>query len=285
MASAVIDGIATRYEVIGSGPPLLMYAPGGFDATIEKWSTQGVYAKIKLLDHLPKKYSCIVFDRRECGESGGRVERVTWPHYVAQGKGLLDHLGIERAHIMGGCMGCCPVAAFGVAHPARVRSMILFWPVGGAKYRIASHQRFAEHLAFVAQNGLAAVVEVVGKAGKSFGADPRGGPWAAVIKRDRAFAEAYAKLDAEAYKLTAGVMGRTLFDRDTAPGAEPEDLMRLAIPALVVPGRDASHATSAARYLEECLPRAEYWDVPVAEQTEATTPKRILEFLDKVIVD
>ena len=71
--------------------------------------TQGVYAKIKLLDHLPKHYTCIVFDRRECGQSGGRVERVTWAHYVAQGKGLLDHLGIERAHIMGGCMGCCPV--------------------------------------------------------------------------------------------------------------------------------------------------------------------------------
>ena len=134
MATAVIDGIATRYEVIGSGPPLLMYAPGGFDATVEKWSTQGVYAKIKLLDHLPKHHTCIVFDRRECGQSGGRVERVTWAHYVAQGKGLLDHLGIARAHIMGGCMGCCPVAAFGVAYPEMTQSMILFWPVGGANY-------------------------------------------------------------------------------------------------------------------------------------------------------
>ncbi len=285
MASAIIDGIATRYEIIGAGPPLLMYAPGGFDATIEKWSTQGVYAKIKLLDHLPQKYTCIVFDRRECGQSGGRVERVTWAHYVAQGKALLDHLGISRAHIMGGCMGCCPVAAFGVMHPRMVASMVLFWPVGGAKYRISSHQRFAEHLAFVQHNGLAAVVEVVGREGKSFGADPRGGPWAAVIKRDRAFADAYARLDVDAYKLTVGSMGRTLFDRDTAPGAEPEDLLRLDIPALVVPGRDASHATSAARYLEECLPRAEYWDVPVAGQTERTAPGRIVEFLDKVSVD
>ena len=75
-------------------------------------------------------------------------------------------------------------------------------------------------------------------------------------------------------------MARTLFDRDTAPGAEPEDLLRLDIPALIVPGRDAAHATSAARYLEECLPRSEYWDVPVAEQTEETAPERILEFLD-----
>jgi pimeloyl-ACP methyl ester carboxylesterase len=163
-----------------------------------------------------------------------------------------------------------------------VLSMILFWPVGGARYRIGSHQRFAEHLAFVQHNGLAAVVEVVAKDGKSFGADPRGGPWAAVIKRDRAFADAYAKLDVDAYKLTVAGMGRTLFDRDTAPGAEPEDLLRLDIPVLVVPGRDASHATSAARYLEECLPRSEYWDVPVAGQTEETTPARVMEFLNGV---
>jgi hypothetical protein len=47
-----------------------------------------------------------------------------------------------------------------------------------------------------------------------------------------------------------------------------------------VPGQDTSHATSAARYLEECLPIAEYWDVPVAEQTEETVPARILKFLD-----
>jgi pimeloyl-ACP methyl ester carboxylesterase len=281
MATAVIDGITTRYEVIGSGPPLLMYAPGGFDATVEKWSTQGVYAKVKPLEHLPKAYTCIVFDRRECGRSGGRVERVTWGHYVAQGKGLLDHLNIRRAHVMGGCMGCSPVAAFGVAHPQATLSMILFWPVGGPKYRLSSHQRFAEHLAFVQQHGLEAVVALVSKDGKSFGADPRGGPWASVIKRDPAFAGGYVKQNAEHYKLIVAGMGRTLIDRDTAPGAEAEDLMRLDIPALVVPGHDASHATSAARYLEECLPRAEYWDVPVVEQTEEPTNARLMEFLDK----
>jgi pimeloyl-ACP methyl ester carboxylesterase len=283
MAVATIDGITTRYEVVGSGPPLLMYAPGGFNAVIETWSTQGIYAKIKLLDRLPKKYSCIVFDRRECGQSGGRIERrMTWAHYVAQGKGLLDHLGLERAHIMGGCMGCCPVLAFGVMHPAAVLSMLLFWPVGGAKYRIASHQRFAEHLGYVQQHGLEAVVALVTKDGKPFGADPRGGPWASVIKRDPAFAESFAKQNIDQYKLVVVSMMRSLFDRDTAPGAEPEDLLRLDVPALVVPGQDASHATSAARYLEECLPKSEYWDMPVAGQTENKTAARVLEFLDKV---
>ena len=282
MATAVIDGIETRYEVVGSGAPLLMFSPGGFDATIEKWSSLGVYARIKPLEHLPTYYSCIVFDRRECGESGGRVESIAWSDYVAQGKGLLEHLGIERAHLMGGCMGCAPVVAFGVEHPEATLSMTLYWPVGGAKYRIKGEQRFAQHLDFAREHGLAAVVELVRKEGKAFGADPRGGPWASVIKRDTAFAEAYAQLGFDLYESTVDRMARALLDRDTAPGAEPEDLLRLEIPALVVPGHDESHATSAARYLEECLPRAEYWDVPVEGQTEATAPRRILDFLDGV---
>jgi pimeloyl-ACP methyl ester carboxylesterase len=281
MPTAIIDDISTRYEVLGSGPPILMYAPGGFDATVEKWSALGVYAKIRLLDHLPKHYTCILFDRRECGQSGGRIERLTWMHYVSQGKGLLDQLGIKRAHIMGGCMGCAPVAAFGGAYPQMTISMILYWPVGGAKYRISSHQRFAEHLTFVQQHGLAAVVELVRKEGKPFGGDPRGGPWASAIKRDAAFAEAYAEQNADAYKLIVTGMAKSLFDRDTAPGAEPEDMLRLDIPALIVPGHDAAHATSAARYLEECLPRADYWDVPVAGQTEDVTAARILAFLKR----
>jgi hypothetical protein len=55
--------------------------------------------------------------------------------------------------------------------------------------------------------------------------------------------------------------------------------MRLDRPVLIVPGRDHAHAISAARYFEECLPRAEYWDIPVETQTEATVPVRVLEFL------
>ena len=279
MPITVIDGIATRYDVIGSGPPLLMFSPGGFNATLEMWSSLGVYARTKPLEHLAQKYSCIVFDRRETGQSGGRVERVTWANYVAQGKGLLDHLNIKQAHLMGGCMGCCPVMAFAVAYPEVALSMVLYWPVGGARYRLTGHQRFAEHLAFVHQQGLEQVVALVQKDGKPFGADPRGGPWASVIAHDPAFAERYVQQNVEQYKLIVAGMARTLIDRDTAPGAEPEDLMRLDIPALIVPGKDASHATSAARYLEECLPRSEYWDVSVADQTEQRSAARLLEFL------
>ncbi len=282
MATAIIDGITTRYEVRGTGVPLLMFSPGGFDATLDKWTTLGVYARTKMLDHLSRAYMCIVFDRRETGQSGGRVERVTWAHYVQQGYGLLEHLGIDRAHVLGGCMGCSPAVAFGVAHPEATRSLVLWWPVGGAKYRINGHARFAEHLAYVKQHGLEQVVMLAQGSAKSFGEDPRGGPWVSVLRHDSEFAASYARQNVERYiELVAG-MARTLFDRDTAPGAEPEDLLRLDTPSLIVPGHDATHATSAARYLEECLPKAQYWDAPVADQTEETAPARLLEFLGSV---
>jgi pimeloyl-ACP methyl ester carboxylesterase len=279
MATAIIDGIETRYELVGEGPPLLMHAPGGFDATIEKWSSLGIYKEIRFLDQLTRHFRCIVFDRRECGGSGGRVELVTWSHYARHAGALLDHLGIEKAHHMGGCMGCSVAIAFAVANPQATLSLVLFWPVGGARYRMTGQRRFNEHLAFVEQHGLAAVVSLAKQNDKAFGADPRGGPWVSVIRNDPAFAARYAALEIEQYKATVTGMKRALLDRDTAPGAEPEDLQRLTVPALIVPGSDASHATSAARYLEECIPGAQYWDVPVAQQTAAPTNARVLDFL------
>ena len=279
MPVATLNGMATRYETAGSGPPLLMFSPGGFNARLENWTSLGIYSRLRLLDHLTPSYTCISFDRRESGESGGRVERVSWADYVAQARGLLNHLDIEKTHLIGGCAGCSVVAAFAVTHPERVSSMVLFSPAGGARYRMTQHGRFAAHLAYVEQHGLEQVVALARSHDEGFSQDGRVGPWVSVIRADRAFAETYARQDPDHYRVLVSGMARLLFDRDTVSGAEPEDLLRLDIPALIVPGQDASHATSAARYLEECLPRADYWDVPVSEQTEATAPARVLEFL------
>src|SRR5258705_10666305 len=136
MPTAVIDGITTRYEVAGSGPPLTLFSPGGFSATLANWTSFGLYQRLRLLDHLTKTCTCITFDRRESGASGGRVERITWDDYAAQGKGLLDHLGIERAHLMGGCVGGSAAAAFAVSYPATAPSLGLYAPAGRCRYRI-----------------------------------------------------------------------------------------------------------------------------------------------------
>lgn len=276
-----IDGIRTRYETVGEGPAVLMFSPGGFDSSLDNWMTFGRYRDLGFVAALSKSYTCVVFDRRESGQSGGSLERLAWPAYVRQGLGLLDHLGIDRAHTMGGCVGCSTAAALAVAAPERVRSMVLFSPAGGPRYRMAQHKRFSQHLAFVAAEGLPAVVELARSTTTGFSKDPRVGPWAAVLRSDDGFAQAYAAVDPARYECWVTGSVRGLFDRDTVSGVEPEDLMTLDVPSLIVSGEDASHAPSAARYLQECLPVHEYWDVPVAEQTAATAPDRIKTFLQQ----
>jgi pimeloyl-ACP methyl ester carboxylesterase len=281
MPVATVDGIRTRYELAGSGPPVLMLSPGGFNATVENWRTFGIYARLNLLDNLEPAYTLITFDKRESGESGGRVERVTWGDYARQGLGLLDELGIGRAHVIGGCIGCSIALALAAARPERVGSLVLYSPAGGPRYRLTQQRRFAEHLAFAEECGLAEVVDLVRGDTKTFAQDPRVGPWASVIRADRAFAEEYAARDPEDYRTLVGEVATTLFDRDTVPGAVPERLLELDLPALVVPGDDPNHSLSAARYLQECLPRAEYWDVPPDEQTAENAPPHILDFLGR----
>jgi len=78
--------------------------------------------------------------------------------------------------------------------------------------------------------------------------------------------------------LTVQSLTVALLDRDMPPGAEPEELMAMKVPALIIPGDDPSHATSGAHYLHELLPRPEFWTVMPPEQTPERVRDRIIEF-------
>jgi pimeloyl-ACP methyl ester carboxylesterase len=277
MSNATIDGLEVRYEVFGSGAPLLLFAPGGFDATIEKWRGASAWTGIDALDALATRFQVIAYDRRESGQSGGRVERLSWHTYARQGKALLDHLKIESVLALGGCMGCSVALAFAVDYPEATRALLLHWPVGGFRWKANGRDRFERHYRFAGTHGLAGVVERA-RTGKSFWTDPEAGPWASVIARDKSFAENFVRQDLTRYLGLIAVSGRGLFDRDTATGAQPQEIMGISAPALIVPGDDASHATSAAHYLRELLPNARFWNALPPEQTTREVCDRILEF-------
>ena len=278
MAFARIDGIETKYEVVGSGPPLLMMAHGGFNAVIENWTGLGAWSEIQPLQHFPESYTCIVYDRRESGGSGGRLEVIGWAQYVKQAVGLLDHLKIDQAFVLGGCMACNLAAAFAVRYPQRTRALVLHWPTGGARWRMYGATNFAEHIQFLRKSGLSGIVELA-QQHKHFQNEPAAGPWASVIAKDDEFSERFLAQDQDRYEILATLTGRNLFDRDTSPGAEPEELMALKVPALVVPGNDTYHATSAARYLQECLPMVDYYDVRGDEQQPNDVREVVLAYL------
>lgn len=282
MPVAVCDGIATRYEVAGGGPPLLQFSPGGFNGQLENWRTFGIYRRLQLVERLSQSFTCITFDKRESGESGGRIERISWDDYAVQGIDLLDHLEVERAHLLGGCIGCSIAVNAAFDHPERVLSLVLYSPAGGAAYLATQRGRFAEHVTYVDEVGLGGVVELAQATDATFAQDPRVGPWVSLLRLDAAFAEEYAAQNVPAYKTIVRETATTLFDRDTVPGAPADVLAEIEFPALVVPGNDANHATTAAQYLAECLPNAEYWDVMPEEQTSENAPQRIAQFLSSV---
>jgi pimeloyl-ACP methyl ester carboxylesterase len=273
------DGIRTRYEVFGDGPPLLMFSPGGFNATVENWSTFSIYERLNLLGELSAHYTCVAFDKRESGRSGGRLEQIEWSDYAAQGRSLLDHLSIDRAHVMGGCIGCSIALTLALDLPQRVVDLVLYSPAGGPRYRMTQRARFTEHANFVRDRGLSGVVDLVRSSDATFAQDPRVGPWASVLRADEAFANEYAGQDVSEYVQLVVDMFEGLFDLDTVPGADAEQLTKLEVPVLVVPGNDANHALSAAHYLRECLPLAEFWDVLPDEQRADNATQRVLAFL------
>lgn len=277
MPVTMVDGLEVNYETRGLGAPLLMMAPGGFDATIDKWLTTNAWKGINALEKLASEYQVIVYDRRESGRSGGRVEKLRWELYAQQAKGLLDHLKIDSAFVLGACMGCSVALSFAVCFPRATRALLLHWPVGGYRWKANSRARFARHAAFVREKELTGVVERA-KEKASFWQDSDSGPWAPCIARDERFAAAFKSQDQERYLGIVEASGRALFDRDTAPGAEPEEILGIKAPALIVPGDDPSHATSAAHYLRECLPKPEFWNVMPPEQSTERVCDRILEF-------
>lgn len=277
MAIAMIDGLETNYEVLGSGPPLLMLAPGAFDATMDKWTNTRAWKEVNAVEILAKQCTVILYDRRESGASGGRVERLSWSLFTRQAKGLLDELNIDSAFVMGGCMGCSVAMAFAVDYPDAIRGLVLHWPTGGARWRANMLAKFRQHHEFVKANGLEGVIDKA-QTGETFWTGSDAGPWGSSINRSKSFAEQFRAQDLERYLGIVAASGPALYDRDTVPGCTAEEAMAVKAPALIIPGDDPSHATSGAHYLRECLPYPHFWDARPLDQGTQSTCDKILDF-------
>src|SRR3989454_10532659 len=104
------------------------------------------------------------------------------------------------------------------------RSLIFHWPVGGYRWKLNGADRFARHLRFARENGLAGVVKRAHE-GKSFWQDPEAGPGASAIVRGQPFAGGFPRQDVGRDLGIVAPSARALFDPETPPGAEPPEPM------------------------------------------------------------
>jgi len=137
MPRVEVNGIGLDYEIRGQGEPLLMIH--GLGHSVHSWFAQ--------LPYLSQRFRAVVYDCRGVGAS----DKPDLPYDIADDAGdavgLLDALGIERAHLLGVSRGGYIAQEIAIRHPERVaRLALLVTHAGGPEYLAATKPLWDEIL-------------------------------------------------------------------------------------------------------------------------------------------
>ena len=118
----VPNNVKLHYERRGDGPPLLLIMGTGLDHTC--WNAQ--------VDAYASRYDCIAFDNRGTGKSEATDEPITMQQLAVDTAGLMDGLGISRAHVSGLSLGSCVAQELTLMRPELVATLQLHGTWGRA---------------------------------------------------------------------------------------------------------------------------------------------------------
>jgi len=115
MPSARVNGIDIDYRIDGRGDPLVLIM--GFGGPKEAWFFQR--------RPFGKRFQVVTFDNRGVGRSGKPPGPYTMQMMADDAVGLMDHLGIQKAHVAGVSMGGMIAQHVALSHPERVKKLVL----------------------------------------------------------------------------------------------------------------------------------------------------------------
>jgi 3-oxoadipate enol-lactonase len=118
---AHVNGIDTYYEDEGAGVPVL-YIHGGFGG-----AESALYWKPSTFKGVlpPDRFRVITYDRRGCGRSSFVEGHYGLKQLAADARGLLRHIGIDRAVVVGDSLGGLVAQRLGLDYPEVVESLVL----------------------------------------------------------------------------------------------------------------------------------------------------------------
>ena len=141
------NGTQLFYDLAGPGGAPVVAFSNSIGTTIEMWDSQA--------QALSGRYRVLRYDTRGHARSPVVDQPVRIEDLADDLAGLLDALGIARAHVVGLSLGGMTAQAFAAARPDRVRSLVL---MATSAYL---PQGWAERAALVREQGMSAIVDAV----------------------------------------------------------------------------------------------------------------------------
>jgi proline iminopeptidase len=231
------DGVKLYYEEVGQGVPILFVHE--FASDHRGWEPQ--------LREFGKRYRCIAYSARGYRPSDvpSDMNAYSYQHVMRDAVAVLDHLKIDKAHLIGLSMGGYTALQVALNYPARVRSMVLAGTGSGSErwYTDEFHKHSRELGDQFEREGSAAVA-------KSYGLGPSRVPF--MLKDPRGFAEFSAMLaehDAQGSANTSrGFQGArpSLYDFEA-------DIRKLKTPALIVVGDEDERCIEPSLFLKGAI--------------------------------
>lgn len=123
--------VRIRYNVTGSGYPLLLIAGGGLNSVFANFFNGR--SPFDVIGEFAGEYRCISMDLRNAysGQSTGPLEvDRPWDSHTDDQLGLMDHLGIDEFMVMGFCIGGPFIWNLLERAPDRIRAAVIAQPVG-----------------------------------------------------------------------------------------------------------------------------------------------------------
>lgn len=231
------DGVKLYYEEVGQGTPILFVHE--FASDYRGWEPQ--------MRAFGQRYRCITYSARGYTPSDVPADKnaYSYQHVMRDAVAVLDHLKIDKAHLIGLSMGGYTSLQVALNHSHRVRSLVLAGTGTGSErwYTEESHKYARAMGDQFEREGSAAVA-------KGYGMSAARIPF--LVKDPRGFAEFSRQLaehDAQGSANTSrGFQGArpSLYDFES-------EIRKLATPALIVVGDEDDRCIEPSLFLKQTI--------------------------------
>ena len=236
---ADVNGLHLYYETYGSGAPLVLLH-GGMLTIDLNFAT--------LIPTLAQTHTVIAVEQQGHGRTANIDREITYPNIASDVVALLDHLGIQRAAVLGHSMGGGVALELAVSHPDRVSAIM---PISASVSKDGMHPDLLDPSTFETSSIMPTAQDF---------ADFKG---------------AYERLSPHPEQFDAFLMSLSGMDSDFA-GWSDEQLAAISCPVLIVQGDNDFTTIAHAGVMLAKIPGSTLAVIPGTTHMQVTRRDTIL---------